>query len=89
MLLKTQEILLETQGNLFKTQDTGAFEHNQAPKNRTNKKPALTHKTDFVSVLPCPEKAQKIPVIYRRMKSRVKPMFGGLEVQMKHLYVSP
>ena len=41
MLLKTQEILLETQGNLFKTQDTGAFEHNQAPKNRTNKKPAL------------------------------------------------
>ena len=41
MLLKTQEILLETQGNLFKTQDTGAFEHNQAPKNRTNKKPVL------------------------------------------------
>ena len=41
MLLKTQEILLETQGNLFKTQDTGAFEHNQAPKNRTNKKPGL------------------------------------------------
>ena len=41
MLLKTQEILLETQGNLFKTQDTGAFEHNQAPKNRTNKKPDL------------------------------------------------
>ena len=41
MLLKTQEILLETQGNLFKTQDTGAFEHNQAPKNRTNKKPEI------------------------------------------------
>ena len=41
MLLKTQEILLETQGNLFKTQDTGAFEHNQAPKNRTNKKPGI------------------------------------------------
>jgi len=41
MLLKAQEILLETQGNLFKTQDTGAFEHNQAPKNSTNKKPVL------------------------------------------------
>ena len=41
MLPKTQEILLETQGNLFKTQGTGAFEHNQAPKNRTNKKPDL------------------------------------------------
>ena len=26
---------------LLKTQDTGAFEHNQAPKNRTNKKPGL------------------------------------------------
>ena len=40
MLPKTQEILLETQGNLLKTQGTGAFEHNQAPKNRT-KKPGI------------------------------------------------
>ena len=39
MLHKTQEVLLETQGNHLKTQGTGAFEHNQAPKNCTIKKP--------------------------------------------------